>query len=98
MKKSLEKALEAYPVMMVPSIIDNRFKDDANRERRGGFIEGYEKAEADNPPLTGEDMKKIYTLVVGQYNKYLGGDWNGQCWGEEFYNEVLNKFNEGRKK
>ena len=44
--------------------------------------------------LTPNDMKKIYEFTIRQYNKYLGGEWNGRCWSEEFYEEVLKNFNE----
>lgn len=98
MEKAQSKALEKYPINMRKSLIDSRFTVDENKELREGFIEGFTEANKENPPLTGEDMKKIYALVVGQYNKYLGGDWEGQCWGEEFYNEVLNAFNQSKNK
>ena len=98
MEKAQSKALEKYPIKMRKSLIDSTFVVDENSELREGFIDGFTEANKENPPLTGEDIKKIYALVVRQYNKYLGGDWEGQCWGEEFYNEVLNAFNQSKTK
>lgn len=91
-KRSEELALHMYPVFMW---YDNNLycNVDANLEQRVAYRQGYEQAEQDLK-LTWEDVKTIFKIADNYENelnkpKYLTQDY---C------QEILNRFNEQRKK
>ena len=87
-KKAEERAQECYPTYEFPS-------KDINRRDRNIFLQGYEVAEEDLA-LTWEDVEKIYKLAVNlAVGNLSGGGIN--CFGEDFYKEVLEKFNEEKQ-
>ena len=83
--KAEERAMKAYPDMTFPFT-----PLDLNAYRRGAFINGYEQAEKDLA-MTWEDVKRIVEILAE-------GDWYDfeiadKLWSQEFYEEVLKRFN-----
>jgi hypothetical protein len=94
MSKAKEKALRVYPIK-----IAERDGYDENLRERKGFVKGYHQAEKDLE-LTWEDIPKIF-----QISEELKTSWwfrdNEQTkliGTQVFWEEVLKRFNEERKK
>lgn len=60
-----------------------------------GFIEGYETAEKDLA-LTWEDIAKIDALILEANNEFAV-DYSKEISREQFYTEVLDKFNKSKE-
>ena len=85
MSKAEEKALEAYP--STPN-----WDERITRMYRGGFIKGYHQAKKDME-LTWEDIEKIVVITLRLDALAESGGMSNQ----EFYQEILKRFNKGRK-
>lgn len=94
MSKAEERALEAYPkdieeyvgVNGVKSVVDN------NSWQRAIFLKGYHQAEKDNE-LTWEDIADILDVTDVIANDDSMEERLETMSEEEYYQEVLNRFN-----
>lgn len=88
-KKAEQRALEAYPHYTAENF------DDVIKARKF-FAKGYEQAEK-NLALTWEDMRRISRIL----DIMVDDDFKGKIpeeWGEEeYYEEVLRRFNKAKK-
>lgn len=85
MTKAEQAALEAYPHYMAENL-DNVIK------ARKFFAKGYELAEKDLA-LTWEDIKKISRILDIMVDDDLKGEIPKEWGEEEYYEEVLRRFN-----
>lgn len=97
-KRAEEKALELFPIDM-QMCIDNTgepYEADVNAPRRKYVAFGYEQAEKDLA-LTWEDVKAIVTIADSMLTHTA---WDAIDWPDEqkYYEEVLRRFNEQKKK
>ena len=88
-----EKAFEAYPPVWKKS--KSGYECDINIERRIGYTIGYHQAEKDLA-LTWEDIKLICEIEDRYWNEEF--DENSKRTTQEYYEEVLRRFNEQREK
>ena len=101
MTKAEERALEAYPQNEVivygplPGANEPNRIDD-NLKYRIGYVEGYSQAEKDLAQ-TWKDMKRISRIL----DIMVDDDFKGEIpeeWGEEeYYEEVLRRFNKAKE-
>lgn len=92
MTRAEERALEAYPTQdMYSSLLDG-----SNRLKREVFINGYEQAEKDLA-LTWEDIKKISRILDIMVDDDLKGEIPKEWGEEEYYEEVLRRFNKAKE-
>lgn len=94
MTRAEEKALEAYPECPCYNDLHQEYQD-INGEYRVGFEIGYEQAEKDLA-LTWEDIKKL-DGIMDSMRTYTAWDAVDYPNGEDFYKEVLKRFNESKK-
>lgn len=95
-KRGEQKALEAYPVR--GEWIGNQYgywDSDINSKARENFREGYEQAEKDLA-LTWKDIAKIDALILETNNEFAV-DYSKEISREQFYTEVLNRFNKSKE-
>ena len=85
MTKAEQAALEAYPHYTAENL------DDVIKARKF-FAKGYEKAEK-NLALTWEDIKKISRILDIMVDDDLKGEIPKEWGEEEYYEEVLRRFN-----
>lgn len=84
-KKAEQRALEAYPHYTAENL------DDVIKARKF-FAKGYELAEKDLA-LTWEDIKKISRILDIMVDDDLKGEIPKEWGEEEYYEEVLRRFN-----
>lgn len=102
MTRAEERALEAYPIDMTPlvyqDLIDQfggKTEIDFNTYPRCLFQEGYEQAEKDLE-LTWEDIKKISRVLDIMIDDDIKGEIPEEWSDEEYYKEVLRRFNKAK--
>lgn len=95
MTRAEEAALRAYPKEIRDK---NGIVIDIGHPQwiRDYYIHGYEQAEKDLA-LTWEDMAKIDTIILDVNNEFAV-DYSKEISRQKFYEEVLERFNEQRKK
>ena len=98
-KRAEKRALGAYPVNMTPlnyqdliELFGGKTEIDVNTYPRRLFQDGYEQAEKDLA-LTWEDMAKIDALILDTNNEFAV-DYSNKISRQQFYEEVLKRFNE----
>lgn len=91
-KRAKEAALEARPVQLVRTNFDTH-EFDENIQAREVYIQGYERAEKDLA-LTLEQVVKLDNIIMNM----VGEGYNDGYKTRPFYEEVLKRFNEQRKK
>lgn len=91
MKRAEERALEVYPIRIDPTACDC----DLNETARGIYHFGYEQADKDLA-LTWEDIAKIDALILEANNEFAV-DYSKEISREQFYTEVLNRFNKSKE-
>lgn len=93
-KRAEEAALRAYPEKMGMFYeADIHYRADLNKAARIKYIEGYEQAEKDLA-LTWEDVKAIFK-IADNYESELN---RPKYLTQDYCQEILNRFNEIRKK
>lgn len=91
MTKAEEKALEAYSELLSGNIF-GPLPVDLNKACREKYQEGYEQAEKDLE-LTWEDIKKISKVIDIMIDDDIKGEIPEEWSDEEYYKEVLRRFN-----
>lgn len=94
-KRAEEAALKAYPEKIIDHVEEPGFvvKRDLNRFDRNVYIQGYEQAEKDLE-LTLEQIVKLDNIIMNM----VAEGYNDGYKTRPFYEEVLKRFNEQRKK
>ena len=93
-KRAEQKANEAFPDIPLPHLGKDIVAKGGHL--RGAYIQGYEQAEKDLA-LTWEDMAKIDAIILDTNNEFAV-DYSNKISRQQFYEEVLKRFNEQRKK
>lgn len=95
-KRAEQAALIAYPPEMIygESTLDGKY--DGNATPRYYYIKGYEQAEKDIA-LTWQDVAKLDAIILDVNNEFAV-DYSKEISRQKFYEEVLRRFNEIRKK
>lgn len=95
-KRAEEAAMKAYPPEMIygESTLDGKY--DGNATPRYYYIKGYKKAEKDLA-LTWQDVAKLDAIILDVNNEFAV-DYSKEISRQKFYEEVLRRFNEIRKK
>lgn len=102
MSKAEDRAYEVYPKMsrisephgVIPADNNSHYLGDGNKEKREGFIVGYNQAEKDLE-LTWEDIASINDVVTEMLREC--GDYILYDTEEAFCKEVLKRFKEIKK-
>lgn len=104
-KRAEQRALEAYPDTYTkyrkeddPEGVESgicTFPNTHNLERIA-FVNGYEQAEKDLA-LTWEDIAEIDALIIEANNEFAV-NYSKEISREQFYTEVLNRFNKLKEK
>ena len=97
-KRAEKRALELFPVDMQMCIdnMEEPYEADVNAPRRMYVAYGYEQAEKDLA-LTWEDMANIDAIILDVNNEFAV-DYSKEISRQKFYEEVLRRLNEQRKK
>ena len=94
MTREEEAALNVYPIK--GEWVGNQYGEwdnDINRPKRNAFLQGYEQAEKDLT-LTLEQVVKLDCLIMNMDEEGYNDGYKTRS----FYEEVLRRFNEQRKK
>lgn len=98
MTRAEEAALKAYPhkIEEHPKVMGGSITFDANSQPRAFYKQGYEQAEKDFA-LTWEDIAMIDAIILDTNNEFAI-DSSKKISRQRFYEEVLKRFLEQRKK